>query len=155
MDHHHTRKDVESFFEVDRMATRDAVIFEMDLDDALAEFKKANGAAFDDAQYRQIILTLSDKGWYQRRSDTLTRSGVTDKADDGTEGKGRLLDAGAAAHYLGLTASQFKKIAARGHFSFVSLTGEVRNNGRWQHKKYRPADLDAWAAKNVVEGKIT
>lgn len=142
-----TRRDIEDFFRVHVMAPRDALVFGADLAELLSEDRPD---VLNDEQYRRIVLTLSDKGWYQRQSDTLTAHGRPGKADNESNGGGRLLDAKSAANHMGLTESQFRKLSAQGKIPFVPVTGEVRGTGLYQRKRYRAADLERWAAENVV-----
>src|SRR3990167_2914126 len=142
-----SRRHIEDFFRVCVMAPRDALLFNADLAELLAEDRPD---VLNDEQYRRIVLTLSDKGWYQRQSDTLTARGGPGKADNESNGGGRLLDAKSAADHLGLTESQFRKLSAQGKIPFVPVTGEVKGTGLYQRKRSRAADLERWAAENVV-----
>ena len=133
------------------MAPRDRIFFKADLETLFLDYEVINQDEIDSTPFQQIITTLSNFGWYQRQSDTLTRAGGP-KADSVSHGEGCLLDAPAAAKYLGPTLSQFRKLVAKGRIPFVPVTGVVKGNGRYQHKRFRREDLDRWAANNVVEG---
>ena len=141
------RRDVEDFFRTCDMAPRDALLFGADLSLVLNE---SRGDHFSFEEYAKLILTLSDKGWYQRQSDTLTRA-AGHKADSPSHGEGCLMDSRAAARKLGLTDSQFRKLVAKSLIPFVPVTGIVKGNGRYQHKRFRAVDLEQWAADKVVE----
>src|SRR3989338_5254869 len=126
-----TRKEIEELFGYEQMAPRDRIFFKADLETLFLDYEVINQDEIDSTPFQQIITTLSNFGWYQRQSDTLTR---------------------AAAKYLGPTLSQFRKLVAKGRIPFVPVTGVVKGNGRYQHKRFRREDLDRWAANNVVEG---
>ncbi len=144
--------DIRAFFVVDKMAARDSSLFEADLEYFLRDVVTDQAGRLAASAFREMIATLSNMEWYRRGSDTLTHA-HGGKADSVSHGEGCLLDAPAAAKYLGLTLSQFRKLVAKGQIPFVPVTGVVNGDGRYQHKRFRREDLDRWAANNVVEAR--
>ncbi|OGH59736.1 MAG: hypothetical protein A3G34_07945 [Candidatus Lindowbacteria bacterium RIFCSPLOWO2_12_FULL_62_27] len=61
----HSRRDVEEFFEFKKLDSRAALLFEADVDDAWRRLG-VQGDTLDDVQFKGVVRTLSDNGWYQR-----------------------------------------------------------------------------------------
>jgi len=146
----HPLDGIRDFFDFGRLSPKDQKLFNADLKNCLQDIN-AVGDTLTQDEFDGAITMLTNWEWYRRGQDTLTQNGAGGQVGTSAE-EGRLLDAKAAAKFLGISESQFTKLAAKGHIPFLCVAGEVHNNGRGQHKKYRREDLDEWAAENVVGG---
>ncbi|MBI4179102.1 helix-turn-helix domain-containing protein [bacterium] len=140
----YSTKEVGDVFEVTSMDVRSAAIYAADLHVVMAELG-ISGDRLDEGQYNRVLSRMADK-WFERRAGLTSSPSLAPV-------NGRLIKAKEAAEHLGLTMSQFQKLAARGELPFIPVTGGVKKRGRYQHKRYRIEDLDRWVVERTVEGK--
>jgi len=61
----YSRQEVEKFFEIERMDSRSALLFEADVDEAYRQIG-VQGDVLDDIQYKSAVRMLSDLGYRER-----------------------------------------------------------------------------------------